>query len=107
MLMPLYQWERMSGAMATWNPTTLGALAYLGIFPSVAAYLLYNIGVARVGAARAGLSIHLIPVFGVVLAVAFLHERIHLYHALGVVAIAGGILCAMRPRRHPKVHRAT
>ncbi len=97
-LMPLYQLERISGVVATWNMNSLGALAYLGIFPSVVAYLLYNIGVARVGAARAGLSIHLMPVFGVLLAVLFLHEQIHVYHLLGVVAIAVGILCAMRPR---------
>lgn len=100
-LIPLYQWERMSGAVPIWNGTSFAALAYLGIFPSVAAYLLYNIGVARVGAARAGLSVHLIPVFGVILAVIFLNEHIHAYHALGIAIIAAGIFCAMRSGNAP------
>lgn len=87
-------------------------MAYLGIFPSVVAYLLYNIGVARVGAARAGLSIHLLPLFGVVLAVLFLHESIHLHHAVGTIAIGVGILlCTKRlassTERRPPVDDAT
>lgn len=102
-LIPLYQWERMSGVVPIWNGTSFAALAYLGIFPSVAAYLLYNIGVARVGAARAGISVHLIPVFGVILAVVFLNEHIHAYHALGIAVIAAGIACAMRIGSAPRL----
>lgn len=92
---PLCLIERGFGFAPTWSGESLAALAYLGVFPSVLAYLLYNIGVARVGAARAGLFIHLIPVFGSVLAVAFLHESLHPYHALGIAAILGGIACAV------------
>lgn len=87
--------ERASGAVPSWRAETLAALGYLGVFPSVFAYLLYNLGVARVGAARAGMSIHLIPVFGVALAVLFLHETLHAYHVLGMAAILGGLGCAM------------
>jgi len=48
----------------------------VSIFPSVLAFLLYNFGVARVGAARASLFIHLIPVFGVALSVLLLRESL-------------------------------
>lgn len=92
---PLCLIERGFGLAPAWSGESLAALAYLGVFPSVLAYLLYNIGVARVGAARAGLFIHLIPVFGSVLAVAFLHESLHPYHAFGIAAILGGIACAV------------
>lgn len=92
---PLCLIERGFGPAPAWSGESLAALAYLGVFPSVLAYLLYNIGVARVGAARAGLFIHLIPVFGSVLAVAFLHESLHPYHAFGIAAILGGIACAV------------
>ncbi|WP_205790769.1 DMT family transporter [Burkholderia sp. Ac-20353] len=97
-LVPLYLYERASGPAPTWNIRSLSALAYLGIFPSVVAYLLYNIGVARVGPTRAGLSIHLIPLFGVVLAALFLRETIHGYHVLGMAAIVAGVACAARNR---------
>ena len=76
---------------------TVSALAYLGVFPSVIAYVLYNLSVARLGASVAGQSIHLIPVFGVLLAVVFLGEQMHAYHALGIAAIACGLGCAFKP----------
>ena len=96
---PLCLIERGFGLAPNWSDGSLAALAYLGVFPSVFAYLLYNIGVAKVGAAKAGLFIHLIPVFGAVLAVAFLRESLHLYHAVGIAAILGGIACAVRPAK--------
>lgn len=83
---------------AQWNAATIFALLYLGIFPSVFAYLIFNIGVARLGAARAGLCIHLIPVFSAVLAVVFLGDSLHLYHAAGMASILAGIYMAVRVR---------
>ncbi|WP_137939068.1 DMT family transporter [Chitinivorax sp. B] len=64
---------------------------YVGIFPSVLAYLFYNRGVADVGPARAGAFIHLMPAFGSVLAMLFLNEALHAYHAAGIALIFGGI----------------
>ena len=64
------------------------------MFPSFAAYLFYNRGVELVGAARAGQSVHLMPALGTALAVVFLGERFHLYHAAGIMLIAVGILLA-------------
>ncbi|MGE4527139.1 MAG: DMT family transporter [Rhodospirillaceae bacterium] len=93
-LVPMYLGELAFGYAPNWRAESFAALAYLGVFPSVLAYLFYNIGVARVGAARAGMFIHLIPVFGVILAVLFLHETLHAYHALGMAAILSGIALA-------------
>ena len=93
-LVPMYLGELAFGYAPNWRAESFAALAYLGVFPSVLAYLFYNIGVARVGAARAGMFIHLIPVFGVILAVLFLHETLHAYHALGMTAILSGIALA-------------
>ncbi|CAK7030173.1 DMT family transporter [Saezia sanguinis] len=90
-LLPFFLWEWSTGARPHWNMGSIAALAYVGIFPSVLAYVLYNIGVARVGAARAGVFIHLMPVFGALLSVLFLHEQLHLYHLIGIGAIFMGI----------------
>jgi len=52
-----------------------------------------------IGSGRAGQSMHLMPVLGAVLAVVFLGERFHLYHAVGIALIAAGIvLASFRPR---------
>jgi drug/metabolite transporter (DMT)-like permease len=46
-------------------------LAYIVIFPSMAGYALWNIGASKVGPARAGIFLNLLPVFTVIIALAF------------------------------------
>jgi drug/metabolite transporter (DMT)-like permease len=75
-----------------WNLRVLGALAYVGIFPSLCAYFLYNGAVARLGAGSAGQTISLMPVFGALLATQLLDEHLHAYHGVGMAAILSGIV---------------
>ncbi|WP_114861951.1 DMT family transporter [Azospirillum brasilense] len=96
MLLPFYLWESVGGNPMPITPTALGAVAYVALFPSIAAYLCFNRAVALVGANTAGMCIHLMPVFGSVLAILFLGEQPHLYHAAGIGLIAAGILLATR-----------
>ena len=69
----------------------LASILYVGMIASVLAFACWNHGVERVGAARAGLYIHLMPVFAAMLAVAFLGETLYRYHFAGVAAIAAGL----------------
>jgi drug/metabolite transporter (DMT)-like permease len=75
-----------------WEPKLIGALAYVGIFPSVLAYFLYNGAVARLGPGPAGQTISLMPVFGALLATQLLGETLYAYHGVGIAAILGGIV---------------
>lgn len=93
-LFPLCAWEAIGGARPSWNTASVLALLYVGVVPSVLAYLLYMHGVARAGAARAGLFIHLVPVYGALLSVVFLGESLHLYHAVGIALILTGLACS-------------
>lgn len=87
------QWH--SNAPLQLNTRTLSALAYIGLLPSVLAYFCYTAAIARFGAARAGLCIHLMPVFGTLLAVVFLNEQPQAHHFIGITAIFAGIaLCS-------------
>lgn len=95
-LMPFLALELWFGRMPVFTPGALAALAYIGIVPSVLAYLFYTRAVALAGPARAGQFIHLIPVYGAVLSAAFLHEPLHLYHAAGFGLILAGIVLAGR-----------
>ena len=89
-LLPFYQWEfRQRGGFAL-TPATVAALAYYGTFPSIAAYLFWNRGVAQVGPNRAGLFVHLMPLFGALLSLIFLGEQLYGYHYAGAVLIFGG-----------------
>lgn len=95
-LLPLYVWEWQQGNVAHWNTYSLLAVGYVGIFPSVVAFMLYGAGVMRVGAAKAGLFIHLIPFFGALLSVVVLREALHLYQLVGMLAILSGVVWVNR-----------
>ena len=94
MILPFYLWEIAQGGRIEGGPQAWLAMAYMAVFPSFIAYLFFNRGIELIGAARAGQSWHLMPVFGSVLAVLFLGETFYLYHAIGIVLIAAGIVLA-------------
>ena len=69
---------------------------YVAIFPSIISYICFNGGAELVGANRAGLFLHLMPVFGSIMAMAFLGESLRWYHGTGIGLIALGIVLATR-----------
>lgn len=97
-LLPFHLWEIADGRPMHLDRPTLLAVAYVAVFPSILAYMFFNRGVELVGANRAGQYIHLMPVFGSVLAMVFLGERPQAYHAAGIVLIVAGIVAATRGR---------
>ena len=94
MMLPFYVWEIAAGATIRGGLASFAAMAYTAVLPSFIAFLFFNRGVELIGAGRAGQSAHLIPVLGMVLAVLFLGERFHMYHAVGAAAAAAGIFLA-------------
>ena len=76
-------------------PAALGVL-YMGIAASVLAYICWNRGVAMVGANAAGFTVHLLPAFGTILAILFLGEAFHAFHAAGIATILAGVLLTTR-----------
>ncbi|MEH6625802.1 MAG: DMT family transporter [Motiliproteus sp.] len=98
-LTPFYLWESQDSPAIEWNQDHLLMIAYMAIFPSVLAYFFWNRGVKELGAAKAGLFIHLMPVFGLLLSVIFLGEAVQAFHLLGIGLIFGGIFMATRLAR--------
>jgi drug/metabolite transporter (DMT)-like permease len=90
-MLPLYLFELASGRFAVWNAATGAGMVYFAVFPSILSYLFWARGVQKVGANRSGLFLYLVPVFGVVLAITFLGERLHLFHLAGAALIFTGI----------------
>ena len=95
-LFPAYLWEIAQGRSINVHAASLASLAYVGIFPSFVGYIFYNRGVAEVGANKASLFIHLMPVFGTLLSAVFLGEVPQWYHYLGIGLIFTGIWLTMR-----------
>lgn len=55
-------------------------------------YLLFNTGIAMLGAAKASVTCYLQTLFTVILAYLLLGEQLHIYHAVGITLIAMGII---------------
>jgi drug/metabolite transporter (DMT)-like permease len=90
-LLPVYLWEIGTGTVARPTPLTMGSVLYVAIFPSILSYLFWNRGVAMVGANISGIFMHLMPVFGIIMAGVFLNERLMVYHYPGILLIVSGI----------------
>lgn len=99
LLAPFHAVEMAQGRPMPLNWHAVLAVGYVAVFASVVAYLAFNRSVELLGANTAGLAVHLVPVFGTILAIALLGERLHIYHLLGIALIACGILLATRKPR--------
>jgi len=88
---PIYAWDVLRGGHMAFTPATLGVILYTAVFASVLAFVFWNHAVPAVGPNKAGLFLHLHPAFTTVLAMLFLGETLHAYHAVGIVLIVLGI----------------
>ena len=100
-MLPLFAGELAFGRHMAVTPGNVAALVSVALFSSVLAYIFWNQGVEQVGASVAGLFVHLMPVFGVVLAWIFLGERLAPYHVAGIALILTGIAITSRLGRRP------
>jgi drug/metabolite transporter (DMT)-like permease len=96
LLLPFSIWELSSGTTLQFDALTLATLVYVVIFPSTLAYLFFNRGIALIGPNRAAPFLHLVPVFGSVMAIALLGERPRLFHLIGYVLVLSGVVIASR-----------
>ena len=98
LLLPVAALEAAYRPMRWPSPHEAAAVLYIGIFASVLAFICWNRGVAIVGANAAGFTLHLLPVFGTLLAIVFLGESFQPFHAAGIATILAGVLVATRAR---------
>ena len=96
MLLPFYLHELATIGGFALNKTNITAIFYVALFASVIAFISWNHGVVQVGANKAGLFIHFMPVFSAILAIIFLHEKLYPYHVVGVVFVVLGIILSSR-----------
>ena len=95
-LVPLLIWELLTRPVMQLDTANLLTLFYVAVFPSTLAYLCFNRGVQLIGANRAAPFFHMVPVFGAVMAIAFLGERPQAFHVIGFVLVLTGVFVASR-----------
>jgi len=94
-LLPFMLWEQSGSTELVLTEPFIWTVVYMAIFPSILSFLFWNHGVERLGAATAGPFIHLMPMFGLLLATVFLGERLGWYHLAGVLLIFSGLYIAI------------
>ena len=71
---------------------TLLVIGYTGIFPSIISYMCWNTGVALIGPNKSGPFLHLMPIFGGILAFLVFRETLEIYHYAGILSVIVGII---------------
>lgn len=88
---PWLTWEFFSGMNMNLNLHGGLAVLYSAICSLLLAYAGWSYVVARLGAARAGATLHLMPAIGVALSAFFLGEYPRWFHFAGIALILGGV----------------
>ena len=99
---PWALYEHLTGYDFVPTPRSLGAVGYAALFTSIVAYVCWSRGVEALGPGRAGVFLHLIPVFNTAFGTLLLGEPVQIYHAVGLALILFGVFMTARgaaPRR--------
>jgi drug/metabolite transporter (DMT)-like permease len=100
-VLPFFVGEMALGQRMAFSAINVAALFSVALFSSVLAYIFWNRGVEQVGAGVAGLFVHLMLVFGTILAWIFLDERLRAFHVVGIALILTGIYITSRKAAPP------
>ena len=82
-LIPLYFIDMNMGNSIKLEKPFFLTLAYVVLFPGLASFFFWIKGVALIGANRSGVFLHLMPIFGAVMAMIIFDEKFMFYHLLG------------------------
>ena len=98
-LFPLFIWELYARPVMAIDTNNLLTLFYVAVFPSTLAYLCFNRGVALIGANRAAPFFHVVPVFGTIMSIVFLHEHPQPFQLIGFALVLTGVFVASRKQK--------
>ena len=88
---PWVAWEAAHGASARLGAHGALAVLYSAIGSLLLAYAGWSYVVSRLGPARAGVTLHLMPALGVLLSVVFLGEYPRRFHFAGIALVLAGV----------------
>jgi len=90
-LIPIYFIEMNLGHTIVLGLPFYLTLSYVVIFPGLLAFFFWIKGISIIGANRAGVFLHLMPIFGAIMAMIIFDEKFMYYHLLGAIFILTGI----------------
>ena len=90
-LIPQFIGEQIYGKEIKFNKAFFLILTFVTLFASIGAYYSWNKAIELIGPNRASIFLHLMPIFGVILAIVLLKEKFQMYHFIGAGFIVSGI----------------
>ena len=90
-LIPFYFAEIYLGNRIILNKPFYLTLLYVVFFPGLFAFFFWMKGISIIGANRAGIFLHLMPIIGAIMAIVILKEKFMYYHFFGAIFILVGI----------------
>ena len=99
-LVPIYFIEMSFGHKIVLSTPFILTLSYVVIFPGLLSFLFWIKGIAIIGANRAGVFLHLMPIFGALMAMIIFKEKFMFYHVLGALFIVAGITLSNKKKKN-------
>jgi drug/metabolite transporter (DMT)-like permease len=90
-LVPIYILEMRLGNPLIVDKPFILTLSYVVLLPGLASFFFWIKGISIIGANRAGVFLHLMPIFGSLMAIILFNEKFMFYHLLGAIFIIAGI----------------
>jgi drug/metabolite transporter (DMT)-like permease len=90
-LLPQFLFEYKNHQIIQFNFPVILITSYVVLFAGLGAYIFWNKGVSIVGPNKAGIFLHLMPVFSSFMAIFILNEKLMSFHIIGAVVIIAGI----------------
>tara|TARA_Y100000590_G_C15550186_1_gene950580 strand:- start:100 stop:996 length:897 start_codon:yes stop_codon:yes gene_type:complete len=97
-LIPIYFIEMSMGYLIKLGKPFYLTLMYVVLFPGLCSFFFWIKGISIIGANRAGIFLHLMPIFGAIMAMIIFDEKFMFYHLLGAAFILSGIILSNRKK---------
>ena len=95
-LLPAYLVELALGYRVNIHLPFILTLTYVVLFPGLASFIFWIKGISIIGSNRAGIFLHLMPIFSTILAIIIFKEKFMIYHLLGAILIITGIILSSK-----------
>ena len=99
-LVPIYFIEMSFGNKIVLGLPFILTLGYVVLFPGIFAFLFWIKGIDIIGANRSGVFLHLMTIFGALMAIVILGEKFMFYHFLGAIFIIAGITLSNKSKKN-------
>ena len=98
-LIPAYLIEMALGYKLNIHLPFILTLSYVVLFPGLASFFFWIKGISIIGSNRAGIFLHLMPIFSALMAIAIFKEKFMTYHFIGAILIIMGIILSSKGRK--------